>query len=376
MPQLTPLRSLTDGKPRLLIVDDEATNLLLLRRTFERECVVITCDSGQSALNALENEIFDAVLLDVMMPAMNGFEVLQEIRRRSTATELPVILVTAKQDSDDIVRGFEYGANDYITKPVNVDIVRARVQTQLQLKRLADENKRQIEELQIVQSMQDQFLRIVAHDLKGPLTNLRMAHYLLREMVGKKPDVAAVLDNVDTTLGDMHEMIRVFLDAATFQPGKFEAHVECFNADEGLIKLVEQYTLMAARKGIDIQYSPSDLLIEADPRLFSQVIGNLIGNAIKYAPFNTSVSLWTAVDDNIARVFVADQGPGIPASERGKLFTMFGRLSPRPTNGESSTGLGLWIVKTLAEAQGGRVGTDFPPDGGSIFYVEFPTCEL
>jgi signal transduction histidine kinase len=357
-------------------VDDEPTNLLLLRRTFERECEVITCDRGQEALMLLAESAFDAVLLDVMMPVMNGFEVLREIRQRSTPTELPVVLVTAKQDSDDIVRGFESGANDYITKPVNVDIVRARVQTQLHLKRLADENKRQIQELQVVQEMQDHFLRIVAHDLKGPLTNLRMAHYLLREMVGSKPDAAAVLDNVDTTLADMHEMIRVYLDAAAFQPGKFEARVECFNADEGLVKLIEQYTLTAARKGIDIQYTPSDLLINADPRLFNQVIGNLIGNAIKYAPFNTSVSVWTAVDDNIGRVFIADQGPGIPLSERARLFTMFGRLSPRPTNGESSTGLGLWIVRTLAEAQGGRVGADFPADGGSIFYVEFPTCEL
>ncbi len=112
----------------------------------------------------------------------------------------------------------------------------------------------------------------------------------------------------------------------------------------------------------------------ADRRLLMQVLGNLVGNALKFSPHNSVVMIWSEGDEHWVRINVADQGPGIPFEERKNLFQMFSKLSVRPTGSETSTGLGLWIVKNLVEMQGGKVGVDCPPDGGSIFWFELPGC--
>ncbi|MEP7290138.1 MAG: ATP-binding protein, partial [Chloroflexota bacterium] len=114
--------------------------------------------------------------------------------------------------------------------------------------------------------------------------------------------------------------------------------------------------------------------VMADQRLLRQVVGNLVSNAIKFSPPGTQTCLWADVVNDRVRIYVADGGPGIPPEERGKLFTMFSKLSTRPTGGETSTGLGLWIVKELIQLQGGRVGIDQPADGGSAFWVELPAA--
>ena len=115
-----------------------------------------------------------------------------------------------------------------------------------------------------------------------------------------------------------------------------------------------------------------DRQIVADERLLRQVLGNLVSNAIKFSPPGTETSVWTEPNGDFVRICVADGGPGIPPEERRNLFQMFSKLSTRPTAGESSTGLGLWIVKELMQLQKGRVGFDQPETGGSLFWVELP----
>src|SRR5690606_35087449 len=136
--------------------------------------------------------------------------------------------------------------------------------------------------------------------------------------------------------------------------------------------VVAIYTIPAQKK--DIRFDAADLpgMVLADRARFNQVLNNLVSNAIKYSPPHSTVTLWSEIHSGIVRTHVADQGEGIPADERQKLFTEFGKLSTRPTAGESSTGLGLWIVKHLVSLQDGAVGVDCPPEGGSIFWVDLP----
>jgi signal transduction histidine kinase len=336
--------------------------------------VVVCAPSGKAALNVLGSEPIDLVLLDLMMPDIDGYEILEYIRRNVVWAELPVIIISAKSDNSDVVHGLEMGAHDYITKPIQVEIVRARVQTQLALKRLADEHKSTIDELRLARQMQDNFYRIVSHDLKGPLTNLRMAHFLLRDIVGTDEQGTVILDNVELTLDQMHDMIRVFLDVMTVQPGWLHIEMDCLRVDDVLESIAKQYALTAENKNIRLQVAPSESCVMADNRLLTQMVSNLVSNAIKFSPGDTVVTLWADQDSNWMRLCVSDQGPGIPAEERGKLFQMFSRLSTRPTGLEHSPGLGLWIVKQLTEAQNGRVGVECPSDGGSIFWVELPGC--
>ncbi len=345
---------------------------MLFARALGRDCEVTEANSGDEALDLLQARQFDAVLLDIMMPGSTGMDVLQAIRSSEALSDLPVILISGRQDSHDVVQGLQRGANDYVSKPVNLAVLKARVHNQLALKQLNDAYKSKIDELREAKEMQERFLRIVSHDLKGPLTNLRMAQYLLREIAGDRPQVASILDNIDTTLNDMNELIRIFLDASTYQPAKLTPDPQVFDASQIIRKVVEQYSLAAHNKGTQIRYEQSPLSVYADPRFFSQIASNLISNAIKYGPVQSTVTVWCESQDDFAQLCVADQGPGIPQSERARLFQMFSRLSTKPTAGENSSGLGLWIVKMLAEAQGGTVGVDCPPEGGSVFFAKVP----
>lgn len=362
--------------PTLLVVDDDMVNSTLLQRLFEKEYTVLCASCGNAALEILNREAVDLVLLDLMMPDVSGYDILEQIRSNCLWADLPVIIISAKSDNSDVVRGLEMGAHDYIAKPIQVDIVRARVQTQLAVKRLNDEHKRTIHDLQIAQQMQDTFYRIVSHDLKGPLTNLRMAHFLLRDIVAHDEQGNIILDNIELTLDEMHDMIRVFLDVMTLQPGRMQIELDCLNTNDVLQNVAKQYALTAEHKNIALRVETSESYVMADNRLLSQMISNLVSNAIKFSMRDTTVTLWAEQTPRWMRLCVADQGPGIPADERGNLFEMFSRLSTRPTGSEHSTGLGLWIVKQLAEAQNGRVGVECPADGGSIFWVELPACSV
>jgi signal transduction histidine kinase len=358
----------------VLIVDDDPSNLMLLRRLFEHDCMVTCVQSAKEALNSLEQFHFDLALLDINMPVMNGLELLQIIRDNPQTSVLPVILISALSDSRDIIRGLEYGANDYITKPLDPDVVLARAYTQLTLKRLMDERNHTISNLKMMQELRERFFRIAAHDLKGPLSNIRLASHILRAHTQEMPVAQDTLDALSMSLEKMQEVINDFLDTAAIQTGKLELRLDCVPLQRLVGDVAVQYEAAATRKGIRLDTSGIKGAAEMDFARMCQVLANLLSNAIKYSPRDTTVTLSSEEHEGKTILKVADQGAGIPDAERAKLFREFSKLSTRPTEGESSTGLGLWIVKHLMELHRGEVGVDCPPEGGSVFWVSLPTC--
>jgi two-component system, sensor histidine kinase and response regulator len=131
-----------------------------------------------------------------------------------------------------------------------------------------------------------------------------------------------------------------------------------------------QYELAAEKKGIALKIDSTQGQVIGDSARMNQVIGNLLSNAIKYSPIDSEVRIWTEKRGDKIRLSIADKGKGVPELERHLLFTEFSKLSTRPTAGEGSTGLGLWIVRHLMELQGGEAGADFPAEGGSVFWIE------
>lgn len=358
----------------ILIVDDERMIRRLMRRVFQNEYEVIFAENGAEALTVLAEQVVDLVLLDVTMPGMDGFDVLAQIRSDPRTADLPVILISALQNNSNVVRGLQSGANDYITKPLDTAVVRARVGTQLALKRAADQRKQIIAQLKSTQEMQESFTRIVSHDLKGPLTNIRMAQFMLRDILRDNDEAKHILDNMDVTLNGMIELIRTFLDAMDSQ--QLEPKITIVQAHDLIYEVVEQYRMGAEHKQITLTMRDCDMWVQADERLLRQILTNLVSNAVKFSSANTQTRVWCEpCPDGMIRICVGDEGPGIPLHDRDKLFVMFGKLTPRPTGGETSTGLGLWIVKQLTELQHGRVGVEHPADGGSVFWVELPAAE-
>ncbi len=171
-------------------------------------------------------------------------------------------------------------------------------------------------------------------------------------------------------------VIKDFLDTAALQTGALDLHLEALPLEKAVHEIVAENKPNAMRKRITIQTDELVGVIWADAARFHQSLGNLVSNAVKYSPCDTTVTIWSECDDSAATVYVADQGPGIPITEQDRLFTQFGKLSPRPTGGEASTGLGLWIVKHLVNLQKGQVGLMSPPEGGSIFWIQMPLAML
>lgn len=358
--------------PHILVVDDEIGNRRLLQRILAQQYVVTEAENGRQALDLLQREPFDLALLDFMMPDITGLEVLKTLRRSPQTAELPVILISAMSQNDDMIRGLNAGANDYIVKPFDIDVVMARIDTQLKLKHLIDAQHQTIIELEAAQQMKDRLLRIASHDLKSPLANIKLAETLLRKMIADRSAALELLDDIQLTAHTMKEVVEEFLEMAACQSGGIDLHIVDVDVKQVVMDTITHYAITAHEKDINLEIGDLPGIIRADRARLAQILSNLVSNAIKYSPKHTTITVWSALEADKGRIHVADEGPGIPVDERGKLFKEFGKLSTRPTNGESSTGLGLWIVKHMAKLQKGDVGVSCPPEGGSVFWVEFP----
>lgn len=356
----------------ILIADDDRYNGGLLRKLLQSDYQITVVANGSEALDVIHHHAVDLLLADIRMPVMDGLELLHAIRTSNNLSYLPVILISGLTESEDVARGLALGANDYVTKPIDQQVALARVRTQMQLKELMDEHKQAIIELQSVQQMRDRFFNIASHDLKNPMNNIRMAEFLLRNYVQDEPEATMMLDNIELALEAMQEIVANFLDTAVLQSQALDLMFESVPVKDVIWDVIAQYEMTARKKMTTLNVGDSEGIVHADPRRLQQCIGNLVSNAIKYSPLNAVVHLWSELTQDGVRICVGDQGPGIPANEAERLFKEFGKLSTRPTAGESSTGLGLWIVKQLVVLQNGRVGFECPPQGGTIFWVEIP----
>jgi two-component system, sensor histidine kinase and response regulator len=374
-----PMQTVTCTKvisPHILIADDDIESMMLLGQLLKQDYGVTYARSGEEALRLLEHQSFDLVMLDVIMWGIGGIDVLNVMRANPATANVPVILLSGLAKTDVIVKGLESGANDYITKPFDTDILKARIKNQIDMKRLLDERQQTIAFLQNTHEIKDRFLRIATHDLKSPLNSIRLAQYYLRTVVGNDPTSMDALDIIEDTVNTMNELVEDFLDSSALQTGRTDLHLERVEMEAVLWEVIARYSVTANRKNITLLMGKSQGNALADNARLAQIIGNLVSNAIKYSPLDHIVTVSSRlVKGDKVRISVADEGPGVPLEERPQLFQAFSKISNRPTAGETSTGLGLWIVNELAQMHNGTAGADFPPVGGSIFWVELPAYQ-
>jgi two-component system, sensor histidine kinase and response regulator len=361
-------------RSRILVVDDEIMNRDLLGRILHHDFDIDCAENGADALAMLRNTEYDVVLLDIMMPVLNGKDTLIKIRASADLAELPVIIVSAVSDISQMVDAIGLGANDYITKPLDVSLVKARVQTQVLLKRMMDERRDAIDALQSANEMKARMMQVASHDLRNPLNNLKMLLSLIKEGVEGDSEMQPLMQIADEGIETMLMIIEDFLSSnAVDNNGITIALTETEGAAQ-LGQVIEQYSLAARVKNIRLEMDIEEALVAADERRLQQVFGNLLSNAIKYSPKNSRVLVRSMSSDTTWRVEVYDSGAGIPKNERRHLFSPFSKnlISTEPTNGESSTGLGLWIASEMMRLQGGKIGMDSPETGGCCFWLELP----
>jgi len=354
----------------ILVVDDDRVNLKIIGGILRHEGYEISeATSGEQALEVYAEFRPNLVLLDVVMPGIDGFAACRALKRTYGSTCAPVIFITAKSNADDIVMGFDAGGVDYLTKPFRPKEVLARIRTHLS-------NQLLLEQLSKANAAKDRFLGMCAHDLRNPLSSIRgLAELMSENAIGTL--TAEQMEIVHTIHGasqSMLQLVNELLDVATIEAGHLKLAKEPTKIVDIVQRSVHLSSIESAKKNtrIEMVNMTQNPTIEVDRNKIRQVVDNLINNAVKYSPRGSLITVQIHADETYAGFSVRDNGPGIPDNERHKLFKDYGRLSAQPTGGEKSTGLGLAICRKIVEAHRGTIGVENIPGNGCEFVVRLP----
>ncbi len=367
--------------PFVVIVDDVVKNLRVLGTMLEEEDFdVAVAQDGLEAIEMIKADPPDLILLDIMMPEMNGWQVCEKLKASEITREIPVIFLTAKTETEDIVKGFQIGGVDYVTKPFNKEELLVRIKTHLELKFARDVIVKQNIELKELNKEKNEFLGIAAHDLKNPLSGIKGLSELIALGDLSEEEVIDFANHIKSSSEFMFNLITDLLDINSIEEGKLNLHYDNFEVQELLITAVKEFKARAEAKNIELlhDFQTEGVNIHADPGKARQIVENIISNAIKFSPFDKRVWLRSYISENgtHAVIEVQDEGPGISEEDKRKLFGKFARLSARPTGEEHSTGLGLSIVKKLVEAMDGSIRCESILDEGSTFIFTFAISNL
>ncbi|HEY5227167.1 MAG TPA: hybrid sensor histidine kinase/response regulator [Opitutaceae bacterium] len=362
---------------RILAVDDDRINLRIIGGILRPEGYEIAeASSGEQALELYGSFHPNLVLLDVMMPGIDGFTTCRTLKKTYGDKCAPVIFVTAKSEADDVVMGFDAGGVDYLTKPFRPKEVVARIRTHLSNQQLAEQQKLLVSQLSKANADKDRFLGMCAHDLRNPLSSIRgLAELMNEDAIGEMTvEQKEIIQTIHGASQSMLQLVNELLDVATIEGG----HLKLDKAPTSIAEIVERSVhlsnIEAAKKNTKIEMvkANGDPIVDVDRNKIRQVVDNIISNAVKYSPKGSIITVVIHADANVAGFAVRDSGPGIPDSERHMLFKDYSRLSAKPTGGEKSTGLGLAICRKIVEAHNGTIGVENIPGRGAEFIVSLP----
>lgn len=362
---------------KILIVDDVMSNVLLLKVLLTNEKFAIaTASNGRQALEQVEKENPDLVLLDVMMPDMSGFEVAQHLKSNPNTADIPIIFLTALNSTADIVKGFQVGANDFISKPFNKEELIIRVTHQISL--VAD--KRLIlsktEELQRTIAGRDKLYSVIAHDLRSPMGSIKMVQNMLilnlpSEKIGA--EMYELLTMANQTTEDVFSLLDNLLKWTKSQIGKLNVVYQDVDLVEVTDGVIEIFSMVASLKKIRIREMKTEkMMVNADIDMLKTVVRNLLSNAIKFSKENSEVLVKMEEVDGMAVVSVQDYGCGISEEGQKKLLHTDTHFSTFGTNNEEGSGLGLLLCKDFVVKNGGKLWFTSKEGEGSIFSFSIP----
>jgi len=425
--------ALTDTQANILIVEDSPTQTKLLRFILEENGYSVnSANNGVKALECVRQRKPNLIITDIVMPEMDGFALCKAIKSDPDLKSIPIMLLTSLSDPQDVIKGLQAGADNFLTKPYEDTFLISRIQyifENYELRKRKSSNAdieivfegqkyfinsdrmqivdlllstydnavqknnelhkahadlleihRQLEQkniqLEILNQEKNHFLSIAAHDLRNPLTTIYTAADLITEELKDKTssETKEFLEMIKQSSKFMRSLIEELLDVSVIDSGKLSIHLEPVNLMDLIRNNVALNRVIAGRKQITVEYHcANDLpVLQLDRKKIEQVLNNLISNAIKYSFPQSKVEIHSKCVSNNLVISVSDEGQGIPPAEMDKLFKPFSRTSAKATSGESSTGLGLVIVRKIVEAHNGRVWAESQLKKGSTFYISLP----
>lgn len=362
---------------KILIVDDVMSNVLLLKVLLTNEKFQIaTASNGRQALDQVIKEKPDLVLLDVMMPDMSGFEVSQQLKANPETAEIPIIFLTALNSTADIVKGFQVGGNDFISKPFNKEELIIRVTHQISLIAAKRIIVAQTEELRKTIIGRDKLYSVIAHDLRSPMGSIKMVLNMLilnlpSDTIG--PEMYELLTMANQTTEDVFSLLDNLLKWTKSQIGKLKVVYQDIDMVEVTEGVIEIFSMVAELKKISIRLeTPSKLEVYADIDMIKTVIRNLLSNAIKFSNEETEILVTVQEQEGMAVVSVKDSGCGIDEENQKKLLHTDTHFSTFGTNNEEGSGLGLLFCQDFVIKNGGRLWFTSAKGEGSTFSFSIP----
>ncbi|MFQ4146562.1 hybrid sensor histidine kinase/response regulator [Chlorogloeopsis sp. ULAP02] len=363
------MNALSSRSDKILVVDDSPDNVFLIKTILEEEgYTVSTAENGSSALAKIAEAPFDLVLLDLMMPGMDGYEVTKCIRENKSLPFVPILLITA-HDSPNVAHGLDLGADDFIRKPVTVDELLARVRSLLRLKHSIDERD------EIARQRED-FVSRLTHDLRTPLVAADRMLMLFHE--GALGQLSSQMQEVITIMArsnsNLLTMVNTLLEVYRFEAGRKALAFQPVNLAQLLKEVAGELTPLAQQKGLAVNLDLCEELttstVIGDRLELHRLFTNLIGNAIKFTDTGSvTVSLTPSTNSSESvTIKVADTGVGIPPEEQTTLFERFRQGSHK----RSGSGLGLYLSRRIVEIHKGTIEVDSEVGKGSIFIVNLP----
>ena len=362
---------------KILIVDDVMSNVLLLKVLLTNEKFAIaTASNGRQALEQVEKENPDLVLLDVMMPDMSGFEVAQHLKSNPNTADIPIIFLTALNSTADIVKGFQVGANDFISKPFNKEELIIRVTHQISLVAAKRLILSKTEELQRTIAGRDKLYSVIAHDLRSPMGSIKMVlNMLILNLPSEKigAEMYELLTMANQTTEDVFSLLDNLLKWTKSQIGKLNVVYQDVDLVEVTDGVIEIFSMVASLKKIRIhEMKPEKMMVNADIDMLKTVVRNLLSNAIKFSKENSEVLVKMEEVDGMAVVSVQDYGCGISEEGQKKLLHSDTHFSTFGTNNEEGSGLGLLLCKDFVVKNGGKLWFTSKEGEGSIFSFSIP----
>ena len=371
---------INEPRPILLVVDDVETNIDMLLETLSEDYVVRVATDGADAIDSVKKARPDLILLDVVMPGMDGFEVCRRLKDDPTTHSIPVIFITALDEIMDKVKGFSVGGVDYVTKPFQPEEVRARVGLHLEIRRQKQELHRQKYELQQsydklreTEIQRDSLVHMIVHDMRSPLFVI-LGNLEMVEMKPLSDGMATCIGRAMSASYMLMEMISTLLDVSKMEAGQMTLEFSEVYMRDLVMETIQMLEPLQGQRRLTLTAPEEMEAITGDTRLIRRILQNLIGNALKFTDKDKgiiTVCIEIATKDKM-RVSVVDNGGGIPQEYREKVFDKFCQVAAQKQGHGYSTGLGLTFCKLAVEAHGGRIGLESEVGGGSTFWFELP----
>jgi two-component system sensor histidine kinase/response regulator len=355
----------SDEQATILVVDDNPTNLrMLVDYLREIGYRTLVANSGERALAQLERVQPDLILLDVMMPGIDGFETCRRIKAVPAAVDIPIIFMTALSETQHKLDGFQAGAVDYVTKPFQQEEMSARISAHLMI-------QRQRRELERVNAAKDLFISVIGHDLRGPFSVLLGFSEMLADPTRElsKADRDRFGAMLRQSALNAHGLLENLMMWSTVSQGTMAYNPSEVDLHAAITETFDLLRYSASLKDLTLSHALSpNTAVHTDPYMLSTILRNLIANAIKFTPNGGSVLIDGIPKDDQIEVRIHDTGVGMSEENIARLSASETLLTDTGTEGEIGTGLGLFLCRRFVEHSGGRLWADRLDGEGTVFH--------